>query len=58
MVRLQHPSIGGQLSTFVHVGIQSTRKEEVDMDVTDDELLLTPAVVYGFSLSDKVWRTC
>jgi hypothetical protein len=25
-------------------------------DITEDELLLTPAVVYGFSLADKLWR--
>jgi len=25
--------------------------------LTDDQLLLTPAIVYGFSLSDKYWRT-
>ncbi len=39
------------------VGIQTTRTNEVDEDLTDEELTLTPAVVYGFSLSDKVWRT-
>lgn len=27
-------------------------------ELPEDELLLTPPVVYGFSLSDKVWRTC
>ncbi|KAF9487583.1 P-loop containing nucleoside triphosphate hydrolase protein [Pleurotus eryngii] len=36
-------------------GIQTTRINEVDEDLTDEELILTPAVVYGFSLSDKVW---
>jgi hypothetical protein len=25
-------------------------------DLTPEDLLLTPTVVYGFSLSDKVWR--
>lgn len=40
-----------------HVGIQTTRTNEVDEDLTDEELILTPAVVYGFSLSDKVWCT-
>jgi hypothetical protein len=28
---------------------------EVDEDLTEEELLLGPSVVYGFSLSDKMW---
>jgi hypothetical protein len=28
---------------------------EVDEELTEDELLLGPTVVYGFSLSDKMW---
>jgi hypothetical protein len=27
-------------------------------ELSDEELLLTPTVVYGFSLGDKVWRAC
>lgn len=26
------------------------------LELTDDELILTSPVVYGFSLSDKIWR--
>lgn len=29
-----------------------------DRDLTDDELLLTSPIVYGFSLMDKIWREC
>lgn len=27
-----------------------------DIELTDQDLLLTPTVVFGFSLSDKMWR--
>lgn len=27
-------------------------------DLTDDDLMLTTPILYGFSLSDKTWRTC
>jgi len=27
-----------------------------NLDLTEEELLLTPTVVYGFSLTDKAWR--
>jgi len=26
-----------------------------DIEMTEEELLLTPAIVHGFSLTDKVW---
>ncbi|OBZ76844.1 ATPase family AAA domain-containing protein 3B [Grifola frondosa] len=32
-----------------------TKTQRLDTELTEDELLLTPAVVYGFSLSDKIW---
>ncbi|TFK33149.1 P-loop containing nucleoside triphosphate hydrolase protein [Crucibulum laeve] len=36
--------------------VSNTRGEDpVDVELTDDELLLTPSIVYGFSLGDKVW---
>jgi len=28
-----------------------------DVELMDDDLLLTPTVVFGFSLADKVWCT-
>lgn len=27
-------------------------------ELTEEELILTPAVVYGFSFADKIWREC
>jgi len=36
--------------------VESRKDDDTpDIEMTDDELLLTPAVVHGFSLSDKVW---
>jgi len=29
--------------------------DTADVEVKDDDLLLTPTVVFGFSLNDKVW---
>lgn len=27
-------------------------------ELTEEELILTPTIVYGFNLADKVWRKC
>jgi hypothetical protein len=35
-----------------------TKTVAQDRDLTDDELLLTSPIVYGFSLMDKIWREC
>jgi hypothetical protein len=36
--------------------VQATNQDEGDdIDLSDDELILTSAVVYGFSLTDKIW---
>ncbi len=32
-------------------------KEKEAFGLTDDQLLLTSPIVYGFSLTDKFWRT-
>ncbi|KAF8797499.1 P-loop containing nucleoside triphosphate hydrolase protein [Phlegmacium glaucopus] len=32
-----------------------TANDTPDVELTDDDLLLTPTVVFGFSLNDKVW---
>lgn len=32
-------------------------KEKEAFGLTDDQLLLTSPIVYGFSLADKFWRT-
>lgn len=34
-----------------------TANDTPDVEVTDEDLLLTPTVVSGFSLNDKVWCT-
>ncbi|KAL0952269.1 hypothetical protein HGRIS_006559 [Hohenbuehelia grisea] len=36
-------------------GIQTSSTLDTDIDLTDNDLYLTPAVVHGISLSDKVW---
>ena len=30
---------------------------EEESSLTDEELMLASPIVYGFSLSDKIWRT-
>jgi hypothetical protein len=36
--------------------VQANRRDENDdVDLSDDDLILTSAVVYGFSLTDKLW---
>jgi len=35
--------------------VYSNQKSNEDVELTDEELLLTPTTVYGFSLSDKTW---
>ena len=34
-----------------------TINDTPDVELTDEDLLLTPSVVFGFSLNDKVWCT-
>ena len=34
-----------------------TRRPEEETPLTDEELLLASPILYGFSLSDKIWRT-
>lgn len=49
------------LSLIVNVNIDIVRTESAndtpDVELSDEELLLTPSVVFGFSLNDKVWCT-
>ena len=35
--------------------VQGARQKSIDVEITEDELLLASPVVYGFSLSDKIW---
>lgn len=34
----------------------SPKSSDKKPSLSDEDLLLTPTVVYGFSLSDKLWR--
>ena len=46
---------------FVVVNLDIVRTEgnndTPDVELTEMDLLLTPTVVFGFSLNDKIWRT-
>ncbi|KAJ7097392.1 hypothetical protein C8R44DRAFT_843635 [Mycena epipterygia] len=42
----------GQEDTLVHSQMNATTE---NADLSSEDLLLTPTVVYGFSLSDKLW---
>ena len=36
--------------------VQTTQRDDSgDIDLSDDDLVLASAVVYGFSLTDKIW---
>lgn len=36
--------------------VQGARQKTEALEITDEELLLSSPIVYGFSLSDKIWR--
>ncbi|KAF7354269.1 AAA domain-containing protein [Mycena venus] len=56
-VMMQPPqALPGQVfgdSALVHAQANATNET---VDLSPDDLLLTPTIVYGFSLSDKIWR--
>ncbi|KAF8060706.1 P-loop containing nucleoside triphosphate hydrolase protein [Lyophyllum atratum] len=46
----------GVRMTMVSTLVQSTpNDDDANAELTDDDLILTSTVVYGFSLSDKIW---
>ncbi|KAJ7148971.1 hypothetical protein C8R43DRAFT_1193626 [Mycena crocata] len=51
-VPIQPPGQGFGDAALVHSQANATTESA---DLTDEELLLTPTVVYGFSLGDKIW---
>jgi hypothetical protein len=55
---LLNPSqyIRAHISLTADVVRGSLQEEGAKEELSEEELLLTPAAVYGFSLSDKLWR--
>ena len=50
--RVSHNSVDSFVPTFQ----SRSRMQREQNELTEDELMLTPPIVYGFSLSDKAWR--
>ncbi|KAK7039849.1 AAA domain-containing protein [Favolaschia claudopus] len=42
-------------SALVHAQAQAANATSETVELSEEELLLTPTVVYGFSLADKIW---
>jgi hypothetical protein len=46
-----------QESAYFHIPLYGEPKKiPQPIKLTDDELLLAPPIVWGFSLADKLWR--
>lgn len=57
MVRWFLPFEASLLNQYTDNLVQTQSNDDTpDIELTDDDLLLTPSVVFGFSLADKVWR--
>jgi len=54
----QPPPVAPTPAPPVGLWVESHKDDYTQAEMTDEELLLTPAVVYGFSLPDKLWCTC